>query len=70
MKFCGNVSETEDCPLSRSYPNFVPNIIISLKHRQVVLYWDNEAMSVHQTLMRCAREIDSGSEGNHRRFWW
>ena len=47
MKFCGTVSKTEDCQLSRPYPNFVPNIVISLKHRQVVLYWDNEAMSVH-----------------------
>jgi len=70
MKFCGTVSKTEYRPLSRPYPNFVPNIIISLKHRQVVLYWDDEAMSVHQTLMRCTREIDSGSEGNHRRFRW
>lgn len=47
MKFCGTVSKTEGYPLSKPYPNLIPDVIISLEHRQVVLYWDNEAMAVH-----------------------
>ena len=30
-----------------AYPDFIPNIIISFKHRQVVLYRDDEAMTIH-----------------------
>ena len=47
MKFCGNVSEIGERPPSETHPNFVPDIIVSLEHRQVVLYRDNETMSVH-----------------------
>ena len=47
MKFCGAVSKIEEYSPGRAYPNFVPNIIVSLKHRYVVLYWNDEAVSVH-----------------------
>ena len=68
MKFCGAVSETEECPLAKAYPNFIPNVIISLKHRHVVLYWYNEAMSIHKAFMCCTREINSSPESNNWRF--
>jgi hypothetical protein len=47
MKFCGIVSEAEDYPPPKAYPDFVPDIVVSLKRGQVVLYRDNEAMSIH-----------------------
>ena len=41
MKFYGIVSEGQAFPPREAYPDFVPNIIISFKHRQMVLYWDD-----------------------------
>jgi len=47
MKFCGAVSGTGEWLPYKAYPNFIPNVVVSLEHCQVVLYRDNEAMSVH-----------------------
>jgi len=47
MKFYCTISGSKESMAQKPYPNFIPYIIVSLKHRQMVLYWDNETMPVH-----------------------
>ena len=54
--------------LRLTYPHFVPDIVVTLEHGKVVLYWHNEAMSVYQFLGQSAGEVDSCAHGNDRSF--
>ena len=53
-----------------TYPHFVPDIIITLKHGEVMLDWHDETVSIHQLLGQSTREVDPRAHGNYWRLWY
>ena len=64
------MSETALKRGNTTYLDLVPYIIIALEHSEVVLYGNDETMSLDQRLILRACEVNTRAHRNERRFRW
>lgn len=54
----------------RTYSNLIPDVIITLEQRQVMLYGDDQTVALSQLVLESTRQVSTSAHGDDGGFGW